>query len=108
MNIVILAAGQGKRMVSSLPKVLHPLAGKPMLGHVLSTVLAIDPDVRPCVVVGHGQEYVREYLRLNFSNVEIAVQDQQLGTGHAVKQATSYLSEDTSTLILYGDVPLIQ
>jgi bifunctional UDP-N-acetylglucosamine pyrophosphorylase/glucosamine-1-phosphate N-acetyltransferase len=108
MNIVILAAGQGKRMNSSLPKVLHPIAGKPMLGHVLSTVYKISSEMTPCVVIGHGQQFVRDYLKKNFPSVELAVQDQQLGTGHAVSQASSLLKDHPTTLILYGDVPLIQ
>lgn len=108
MNIVILAAGQGKRMYSALPKVLHPIAGKPMLGHVLDTVQKMDSMVTPCIVLGHGQEAVKAYLNKNHSNFTFAVQAEQKGTGHAVMQALSYLNEDASTLILYGDVPLIQ
>jgi bifunctional UDP-N-acetylglucosamine pyrophosphorylase/glucosamine-1-phosphate N-acetyltransferase len=108
MNIVILAAGQGKRMNSTLPKVLHPIAGQPMLGHVLSSIYQMKLDVKPCVVVGHGQEQVRSYLSVNYSEVEIAVQDKQLGTGHAVAQATPFLSDEQITLVLYADVPLIQ
>ena len=108
MNIVILAAGQGKRMYSALPKVLHPIAGKPMLGHVLDTVQKMDSTVTPCIVLGHGQEAVKAYLNKNHSNFTIAIQAEQKGTGHAVMQALPYLNEDASTLILYGDVPLIQ
>jgi bifunctional UDP-N-acetylglucosamine pyrophosphorylase / glucosamine-1-phosphate N-acetyltransferase len=108
MNIVILAAGQGKRMKSSLPKVLHTIAGKPMLGHVLSTVYRINSDCLPCVVVGHAQEFVRDYINKEFPTVRLAVQEQQLGTGHAVLQALPSLGEASTTLILYGDVPLIQ
>ena len=108
MNIVILAAGQGKRMYSALPKVLHPIAGKPMLGHVLDTVQKIDSKVKPCIVLGHGQEAVKAYLNKNHSNFTIAIQAEQKGTGHAVMQALPHLNEDLSTLILYGDVPLIQ
>jgi bifunctional UDP-N-acetylglucosamine pyrophosphorylase/glucosamine-1-phosphate N-acetyltransferase len=108
MNIVILAAGQGKRMYSALPKVLHPIAGKPMLGHVLDTVQKMDSTVKPCIVLGHGQEAVKAYLNKNHSNFTIAIQAEQQGTGHAVMQALPYLNEDASTLILYGDVPLIQ
>jgi bifunctional UDP-N-acetylglucosamine pyrophosphorylase/glucosamine-1-phosphate N-acetyltransferase len=108
MNIVILAAGQGKRMYSALPKVLHPIAGKPMLGHVLDTVQKMDSTVKPCIVLGHGQEAVKAYLNKNHSNFTIAIQAEQKGTGHAVMQALPYLNEGASTLILYGDVPLIQ
>jgi bifunctional UDP-N-acetylglucosamine pyrophosphorylase/glucosamine-1-phosphate N-acetyltransferase len=108
MNIVILAAGQGKRMYSALPKVLHPIAGKPMLGHVLDTVQTMDSMVKPCIVLGHGQEAVKAYLNKNHNNFTIAIQEEQKGTGHAVMQALPHLNEDLSTLILYGDVPLIQ
>jgi bifunctional UDP-N-acetylglucosamine pyrophosphorylase/glucosamine-1-phosphate N-acetyltransferase len=108
MNIVILAAGQGKRMYSALPKVLHPIAGKPMLGHVLDTVQKMDSTVTPCIVLGHGQEAVKTYLNKNHTNFTIAIQAEQKGTGHAVMQALPHLNEDASTLILYGDVPLIQ
>ena len=108
MNIVILAAGQGKRMYSALPKVLHPIAGKPMLGHVLDTVKALDPNTKPCIVLGHGQEIVRKYLDQFHKNVQTAIQAEQKGTGHAVQQALPFLGDEDSTLILYGDVPLIQ
>jgi bifunctional UDP-N-acetylglucosamine pyrophosphorylase/glucosamine-1-phosphate N-acetyltransferase len=108
MNIVILAAGQGKRMHSALPKVLHPLAGQAMLGHVLDSVCQMNPNLKPCVVVGHGQAQVRAYLQNYYPNVQIAVQDAQLGTGHAVAQAVPLLLENETTLILYADVPLIQ
>ncbi len=108
MNIVILAAGQGKRMYSALPKVLHPIAGKPMLGHVIDTIQKMDSTAKPCIVLGHGQEAVKEYLDQHHSNFTIAIQAEQKGTGHAVMQALPYLSDDSSTLILYGDVPLIQ
>lgn len=108
MNIVILAAGQGKRMQSSMPKVLHSVAGKPMLGHVLSTVNQLDADHHTCVVVGHGAKQVENYVSENFQNVTTAIQAEQKGTGHAVAQATEYLKDVPTTLILYGDVPLIQ
>ncbi len=108
MNIVILAAGQGKRMKSSLPKVLHTLAGKPMLGHVLDAVLALGNNIQPCVVVGHGGEHVSKFLDANYSNVKTALQAEQKGTGHAVAQALPAISDSGTTLILYGDVPLIQ
>lgn len=108
MNIVILAAGQGKRMKSSLPKVLHTLAGKPMLGHVLDAVLALGKNIQPCVVVGHGGEHVSKFLEANYSSVKTALQAEQKGTGHAVAQALPAISNSGTTLILYGDVPLIQ
>ncbi|MEM5432884.1 bifunctional UDP-N-acetylglucosamine diphosphorylase/glucosamine-1-phosphate N-acetyltransferase GlmU [Cupriavidus oxalaticus] len=103
MNIVILAAGMGKRMVSDLPKVLHPVAGRPMLAHVLDTARALSPS-RLVVVVGHGAEHVREAVAAD--DVAFAEQAQQLGTGHAVMQALPLLDDSQPTLVLYGDVPL--
>ena len=107
MNIVILAAGQGKRMRSTLPKVLHPIAGKPMLGWVLDTASALDPKANVVVVVGHGSSQVESYLNSISSAAQIVVQKEQKGTGHAVLQAVPALRSDDQTLILYGDVPLI-
>ena len=104
MNIVILAAGQGKRMHSNLPKVLHPLAGKPMLQHVIDAAKQLHPE-RLCVVVGHGGDVVRAAVQA--PNLLFAEQAVQLGTGHAVKQAMPFLSHSGVTLVLYGDVPLI-
>ena len=110
MNIVILAAGQGKRMHSALPKVLHPIAGRPMLAHVLDTAEALAADLnvpaRITVVVGHGAEAVRGSLA-DRGAVQTALQEPQLGTGHAVMQAQSQLVDSEPTLVLYGDVPLI-
>ncbi len=103
MNIVILAAGMGKRMYSDLPKVLHPVAGRPMLAHVLDTARALSPS-RLVVVVGHGAERVREAVAA--ADVAFAEQPQQLGTGHAVMQALPLLDDSQPTLVLYGDVPL--
>ncbi|MEX3691817.1 bifunctional UDP-N-acetylglucosamine diphosphorylase/glucosamine-1-phosphate N-acetyltransferase GlmU [Paraburkholderia sp. BR14263] len=103
MNIVILAAGMGKRMHSALPKVLHPLAGKPLLSHVIDTARTLSPT-RLVVVVGHGGEAVREAV--GAPDVQFALQAQQLGTGHALAQALSLLDANVPTLVLYGDVPL--
>ncbi len=103
MNIVILAAGQGKRMNSDLPKVLHPLAGKPLLAHVIATARALKPTMI-CVVHGHGGDLVRE--RLAAPGLVWVEQERQLGTGHAVLQAIPYLDPTKPTLVLYGDVPL--
>jgi bifunctional UDP-N-acetylglucosamine pyrophosphorylase / glucosamine-1-phosphate N-acetyltransferase len=103
MNIVILAAGMGKRMRSALPKVLHSLAGKPLLAHVIDTARTLSPT-RLVVVVGHGGEKVREAV--GAPDVQFAVQDRQLGTGHAVQQALPLLDPSVPTLVLYGDVPL--
>lgn len=105
MNIVILAAGQGKRMHSNLPKVLHPLAGKALVSHVIDTARSLAPQTL-CVVYGHGGEAVRRTL--DAPDLAWALQEPQLGTGHAVQQALPHLSSDGTTLILYGDVPLIR
>jgi bifunctional UDP-N-acetylglucosamine pyrophosphorylase / glucosamine-1-phosphate N-acetyltransferase len=103
MNIVILAAGMGKRMRSALPKVLHPLAGRPLLSHVIDTARTLAPT-RLVVVVGHGADKVREAV--GAPDVQFALQDKQLGTGHAVQQALPLLDPAVPTLVLYGDVPL--
>lgn len=104
LDIVILAAGQGTRMRSALPKVLHPVAGKSMLGHVIDTARALQPQGIH-VVIGHGAEQVRE--RLAADDLNFVLQSEQLGTGHAVAQALPALSAER-VLILYGDVPLIE
>ncbi|MDD5296750.1 MAG: bifunctional UDP-N-acetylglucosamine diphosphorylase/glucosamine-1-phosphate N-acetyltransferase GlmU [Rhodocyclaceae bacterium] len=103
MEVVILAAGQGKRMCSDLPKVLQPLAGKPLLGHVLTTARQLEAK-RICVVYGHGGETVREALAAD--DIQWAKQEPQLGTGHAVQQALPLLADGDTALVLYGDVPL--
>jgi bifunctional UDP-N-acetylglucosamine pyrophosphorylase/glucosamine-1-phosphate N-acetyltransferase len=103
MNIVILAAGTGKRMRSALPKVLHPLAGRPLLSHVLDTARSLKPT-RLVVVIGHGADAVRAAVAA--PDVQFAVQAEQLGTGHAVQQALPLLDPAAPTLVLYGDVPL--
>jgi bifunctional UDP-N-acetylglucosamine pyrophosphorylase / glucosamine-1-phosphate N-acetyltransferase len=103
MNVVILAAGQGKRMHSDLPKVLHPLAGRPLLAHVIATARSLDPDVI-CIVYGHGGERVREAIA--DPGLVWVKQEPQLGTGHALAQALPHLNAKAPTLVLYGDVPL--
>lgn len=103
LDIVILAAGQGTRMRSALPKVLHPVAGRSMVGHVVHTAQQLAPNSIQ-VVIGHGAEKVREHFAEQ--NLSFVVQEQQLGTGHAVAQALPNLSAE-NVLILYGDVPLI-
>jgi bifunctional UDP-N-acetylglucosamine pyrophosphorylase/glucosamine-1-phosphate N-acetyltransferase len=104
LDIVILAAGQGTRMRSALPKVLHPVAGKSMLGHVIDTARLLKPQGIH-VVIGHGAERVRELLAAD--DLNFVLQSEQLGTGHAVAQALPALSAER-VLILYGDVPLIE
>jgi bifunctional UDP-N-acetylglucosamine pyrophosphorylase/glucosamine-1-phosphate N-acetyltransferase len=103
MNIVILAAGMGKRMQSALPKVLHPLAGKPLLGHVIDTARHLSPSCL-CVIYGHGGDAVP--VACNAADITFTKQEPQLGTGHAVMQAVPVLNDQVPTLILYGDVPL--
>jgi len=105
MNIVILAAGQGKRMHSRLPKVLHPLAGKALLAHVIDTARSLSPQTL-CLVYGHGGDALR--ASLDAQDLAWALQEPQLGTGHAVQQALPHLKGDATTLVLYGDVPLIK
>ena len=121
MNIVILAAGQGKRMGGSLPdrpsnllpKVLHPVAGRPMLAHVIDAARAA-VDGQPAnivVVVGHGAEKVQEAFHdraVDDGELHFVEQGEQLGTGHAVLQAAPLLDDAVPTLVLYGDVPLIR
>ncbi|AZY50598.1 bifunctional UDP-N-acetylglucosamine diphosphorylase/glucosamine-1-phosphate N-acetyltransferase GlmU [Bordetella avium] len=110
LNVVILAAGLGKRMQSDLPKVLHTLAGQPMLGHVLESARDLQPG-RIVVVVGHGAERV-EAAYAGQAGLSFALQRPQHGTGHAVQQAVPQLMEgdgaEDATLVLYGDVPLVQ
>jgi bifunctional UDP-N-acetylglucosamine pyrophosphorylase/glucosamine-1-phosphate N-acetyltransferase len=109
MNVVILAAGMGKRMQSALPKVLHPLAGKPLLQHVIDTARLLRPS-KLCVIYGHGGAAVPEMVAQLAEDGEVpidtALQQPQLGTGHAVMQAVPQLDESVPTLVLYGDVPL--
>lgn len=103
MNVVILAAGMGKRMQSDLPKVLHALAGKPLLSHVIDTARSLSPS-RICVIYGHGGDAVPS--RLAADDLRFVIQQPQLGTGHAVMQAIPALDDNEPTLVLYGDVPL--
>ena len=105
LNIVILAAGQGKRMRSDLPKVLQPLAGRPLLSHVIATAQELEPAAIH-VVYGHGGEHVRETLAS--APVAWVRQAEQLGTGHAVAQAMPQVDDRDLVLVLYGDVPLIR
>ena len=111
MNVVILAAGMGKRMQSALPKVLHPVAGKPLVMHVIDTALqlsAASQTTKICVIYGHGGDKVTEQLQKAYgdANLQFALQQPQLGTGHAVMQALPFLDDAQASLILYGDVPL--
>jgi len=105
LSVVILAAGQGKRMASDLPKVLQPLAGRPLLAHVVATARLLDPAAIH-IVYGHGGERVREALPA--PDLRWVLQAEQKGTGHAVAQAMPAVPDDHVVLVLYGDVPLIR
>jgi bifunctional UDP-N-acetylglucosamine pyrophosphorylase/glucosamine-1-phosphate N-acetyltransferase len=105
LNIVILAAGQGTRMKSQHPKVLHPLGGRPLLGHVIETARSLKPE-KIIVVYGHGGEQVP--AALDCKDVTWVEQAEQLGTGHAVEQAMPEIDDNSTVLILYGDVPLLR
>ena len=105
LHVVILAAGEGKRMKSSLPKVLQPVAARPMLAHVVDTARALHPAAIH-IVFGHGGAQVRAAFA-DHADVRWAEQASQLGTGHAVQQALPGVPDDARVLVLYGDVPLI-
>jgi bifunctional UDP-N-acetylglucosamine pyrophosphorylase/glucosamine-1-phosphate N-acetyltransferase len=105
VTAVLLAAGQGTRMKSDLPKMLHSVCGRPMLSHCLAAVTQAS-DGTPVVIVGHEANQVREAIS---GDVRFVIQDQQLGTGHALVQAESYLKDNTDyVLVTYGDMPLLQ
>ena len=104
LKVIILAAGEGKRMKSKLPKVLHKVQGRTMVDHVIDAAERAEAgDI--CVVVGHGAQEVKEALKDR--NVKFALQEKQLGTGHAVMQAGDFIEEGADILVLYGDTPLI-
>ena len=105
LNVVILAAGQGTRMKSALPKVLHPLAGLPLVQHVINTSKKLNPESMN-VVYGHGGEQVKQ--QINDPTINWILQEEQLGTGHAVDQTTDQIKDEQMVLVLYGDVPLIK
>ena len=105
LNIVILAAGKGTRMYSDKPKVLHALAGKPLMQHVLDCAKSLQPQ-KICVIYGHGGDAVPQAMQQY--DAKFVIQEPQLGTGHAVQQAMPHLQDNSRTLVLYGDVPLTQ
>lgn len=108
VSLIILAAGQGTRMNSDLPKVLHKVGAAPLLHHALSAGQSLDP-VRTVVVVGHGAEAVAKVARAFDDRVEVVTQEEQLGTGHAVAQAAPLLADqDGEAIVLYGDTPFIR
>ena len=105
IQVIILAAGKGSRMKSRLPKVLHKLAGKPLVQHVIDNCRSMGAS--HChLVVGHGAEEVKSTVHGKNIELSFVEQTEQLGTGHAVKMTLDGLKDDTPTLILYGDVPL--
>ncbi len=104
LTVVVLAAGQGTRMKSDLPKVLHTIGGRPMLARVVDSAKSLNPQAIH-VVYGHGGERVRE--QLSALSVNWILQSRQLGTGHAVDQAMAQIADSQNVLVLYGDVPLI-
>ncbi len=105
VSLIILAAGQGTRMNSDLPKVLHKVGAAPLLHHAMSAGQALDP-VRTVVVVGHGAEAVAQAARAFDDSAEVVVQEEQLGTGHAVAQAAPLLANaEGEAIVLYGDTP---
>ncbi|GAB3237862.1 bifunctional UDP-N-acetylglucosamine diphosphorylase/glucosamine-1-phosphate N-acetyltransferase GlmU [Pseudaeromonas pectinilytica] len=104
LHVVILAAGKGTRMRSSLPKVLHPVAGRPMVSHVIDTAHQLGAEAVH-LVYGHGGELLQK--RLDDASVQWVLQAEQLGTGHAVAQATPAIPDEARVLVLYGDTPLI-
>src|SRR5690606_40130545 len=102
--VIILAAGKGTRMKSSLPKVLHPIGGKPMLAHVLDTAATLSSHP-PVVVIGPNLSAMKEH----FPHAVFAMQEEQLGTAHAVKSALPYMpSSAKKTVVLYADTPLVE
>lgn len=105
LNVVILAAGKGTRMRSDLPKVLHPIAHKSMVQHVIDTAHSIGSDAIQ-LVYGYGADKLQ--ASLGEQQLNWVLQAEQLGTGHAVAQASPYIADNDTVLILYGDVPLIQ
>ncbi len=105
LEIIILAAGKGTRMHSDLPKVLHKVAGKSMLSHVIECAKELSPDAIH-VVVGHGSDLVKNSIGLD--GLTWCLQEQQLGTGHAVQQALPNIDDKQNILVLYGDVPLLK
>jgi len=105
LSIVILAAGQGTRMKSARPKVLHTLAGKPLLQHVVDSSRALEPE-QALVVVGHGADQVKAAMR--GQDLDFVLQREQLGTGHALQQCLDQINPGNMVLVLFGDVPLVR
>ena len=108
LKSIILGAGKGTRMKSDLPKVLHEIFSKPLIGWVIDAIQALEENSQNFVIVGHGAQSVEEYLSKNFKNIKTVLQKEQLGTGHAIKQAVPFLKDfKGNVLITCGDTPLI-
>ena len=108
VSVIILAAGQGTRMNSGLPKVLHALGAAPLLHHAMRAAQSLDPD-RTIVVAGHGAEAVSKAAKAFDPDVQIVLQAEQRGTGHAVQQAAPLLAGVTGdAIVLYGDTPFLR
>lgn len=105
IQVIILAAGAGTRMHSAYPKIMHHLGGKPLLEHVMTKALSLSPDTPPIVIYGHQGEVVKNAF--DHYHLRWVRQKEQLGTGHAVREALPFLSNEDQVLILYGDVPLV-
>ena len=107
MNIhtIILAAGKGTRMNTNLPKVMQPLGGKTIISHVINIAQKVSDDIT--LVTGYKKEVLKQFIDTFYPEVSTVDQDRQLGTGHAVKQASHLIEPNQKILILYGDVPLI-
>ena len=107
-HIIILAAGKGSRMKSTIPKVMHKLAGEPLLSHVLRASATI-PRAKKTVVIGEGKDLITAFFQKSplAEDISFVIQAEQLGTAHAVQIATDDIDEDSRVLVLYGDVPLI-
>jgi bifunctional UDP-N-acetylglucosamine pyrophosphorylase/glucosamine-1-phosphate N-acetyltransferase len=106
LHAIILAAGKGSRMKSNIPKVLHPIASRPMLHRVLETANTLDPE-QLNLVLGHGRDQIEQSLADSTKTVNVVLQAEQLGTGHAVSLAMDHIPDESISLVLYGDVPLI-
>jgi len=106
LHAIILAAGKGSRMKSNIPKVLHPIASRPMLHRVLETANTLDPE-QLNLVLGHGRDQIEQSLADSTKTVNVVLQAEQLGTGHAVSLALDHIPDESISLVLYGDVPLI-
>ena len=108
IKAIVLGAGKGTRMKSNLPKVLHEIFSKPLIGWVLDSINGLSKEVESIVVIGHGAHDVEEYLNHNYKYVKTTLQKEQLGTGHAVAQAVPLINDFRGTVVITcGDTPLL-